>query len=185
MAVQERLYSSADLLALPCDDKRYELVKGQLIEMSPTGGVHGLLTNRVSYLVTILVEKDDLGQVFGAETGFRLAENPDTVRGIDVAFISKANLKPITEDYYPGAPDLAVEIVSPGNTKSEMHAKVKEYFDAGARLVWIMYPKSRVIYAYRSPRDVQILESDETLTGGDVLPGFSVKVADIFAVLDK
>src|SRR5436305_1705802 len=184
MAVSERLYTAEELLALP-DDKRYELMEGQLTEMSPTGEAHNLLSIEFGALVRNFVRPRKLGRVYGAEMGFRLSKTPDTVLATDVAFVSKARLKPVQSGYLDGAPDLAVEIVSPGNTEAEMHDKVKRYFQAGARLVWVAYPRSRVIYVYTSPNEVKILQADDTLTGGDVLPGFSVQVADIFAVLDE
>jgi Uma2 family endonuclease len=185
MAIQSRLYTAEDLQTLPSEGKRYELVEGHLIEMSPTGEIHGLLVARLLIRLGVFVEQGDLGRVYGAETGFRLAKNPDTVVGIDVAFVSKARLKPATEEYFSGAPDLAVEVVSPGNTKTEMHDKVKAYFRAGARLVWMLYPKSRVVYVYISPTDISVLEGDNVLSGGNVLPGFTLKISDLFAVLDS
>jgi Uma2 family endonuclease len=184
MAVQERLYTAAELLALPREGKRYELLKGTLIEMAPTGEIHGVLTAELAFLLTAFVRQYDLGRVYGAETGFKLAENPDTVVGADAAFVSKARLKPLKEDYFDGAPDLAVEVMSPGNTKTEMHEKVKAYFEAGARLVWFVFPKARAVYAYTDATTVTILTENDTLTGGDVLPGFAVKVSEIFSVLD-
>ncbi len=185
MGVQERLYTATELLALPSDGKRYELIEGQLIDMAPTGAPHGLLSAEFAYLLRTFTREHDSGQVYGAETGFRLAENPDTVLGVDAAFISKARLKPDQKGYIEGAPDLAVEIASPGNTKTELHDKVKLYFQAGAQLVWIVYPHSRAIYVYTTPHDIKVLEQNETLTGDNVLPGFAVKVSEIFAVLDN
>ena len=184
MAVQEQLYTAADLLALPHDRMRYALVEGHLLEMSPTGKTHGQLTSEITYLLVAFVRQHNLGQVFGAETGFKLAENPDTVFGIDVAFVSKTRAQ-AGDGYFLGAPDLAVEVVSPGNTTVEMHDKVKQYFNKGSRLVWVVYPKSRTIYVYQSETDVRILGETDTLNGADVLPGFSVKIGDIFAVLNE
>src|SRR5450432_1595783 len=184
MAVQERLYTAKDLLALPHDKMRYALVEGHLVEMSPTGKTHGQLTSEINYLLMAFVRQHNLGRVYGAETGFKLAENPDTVFGIDIAFVSKARAQ-TGDDYFIGAPDLAVEVVSPSNTTVEMHDKVKQYFKKGSRLVWIVYPKSRTIYVYHSETDVQILGEADTLDGADVLPGFSIRIADIFAVLSE
>ena len=182
MVVQEQLYTADNLANMP-DDKRYALIEGWLIEMSPTGEMHGRLTNWLGYLITGFVVQHDLGQVYGAKTGFKLAENPDTVLGVDVAFVSKSRLRPVDEGYFVGAPDLVIEVISPGNTKTEIHEKVVAYFRAGARLVLAVYPKSRVIYVYRSVSDVRILSETDTLDGGDVLPGFSVPIAEIFKVL--
>ena len=185
MAVQDRLYTAEDLLNLPHDAMRYELVEGHLIEMSPSGKVHGLITNIIAYLLTGHVLSHKLGRVYGAETGFKLAENPDTVYGIDVAFVSKGRIEPGKEGYFIGAPDLAVEVYSPGNRKTEMQTKIEDCFQAGSRMIWVVYPKSQTIYVYRAENDVRILHKSETLDGGDVIPGFSLKIADIFAVLDE
>jgi Uma2 family endonuclease len=184
MAVQERLYTAEELLALPRDNKRYELVEGKLIEMSPTGKPHGRLTVRIGGLLDAHAEKYDLGQAYGAETGFQVAENPDTVYGIDVAFVSKARAQK-GEGYFKGAPDLAVEVVSPGNSKEEIHKKIVNYFGTGCRLVWVFYSKSRAVYVYTSPNEIKVLNAEDVLDGGDVLPGFSVKLTDIFSALDK
>src|SRR3954452_16305472 len=102
MAVHERLYTAADLFALPREGKRYELVSGTLIEMAPTGEIHGVLTAELAFRLRAFVRQHDLGRVYGAKTGFKLAENPDTVVGADAAFVSKARLKPLKEDYFDG-----------------------------------------------------------------------------------
>src|SRR5258708_543018 len=104
----EQLLTADDLLALPDDGtKRYELIEGHLITMSPTGKAHGLIVSEINYLFKAFVRQHKLGRVYGAETGFRLSENPDTVFGIDVAFVSNARAQQ-GHDYYAGAPDLAI-----------------------------------------------------------------------------
>jgi Uma2 family endonuclease len=187
MAVEEKLYTAEDLLKLSeaDDSKRYELVEGKLIEMSPTGATHGILANEVAFIITAFVRSANLGYVFSAETGFRLSINPDTVRAPDVAFVAKERMTAKTDGYLDLAPDLAVEVVSPGNTLAEIHEKVIEYFRAGTRLVWALFPKSRAIYVYRAANQITVLGIDDVLEGDDVLPGFKVSVRDIFAVLDK
>ncbi|MEP7287058.1 MAG: Uma2 family endonuclease [Chloroflexota bacterium] len=185
MAVQDRLYTAKDLLDLPHDDNRYELFKGMLIEMSPTGATHGLITAKLTALIAVFVYLHDLGQVYGAETGFILSQQPDTVQAPDVAFTAKGRLPKVTDSYPTVAPDLVVEVASPGNTKIEMQQKVEAYFQAGVRLIWIVYPNSRTVYVYRGALDVAILGGlDGILTGDDVLPDFSAKLSEIFSVLD-
>jgi Uma2 family endonuclease len=184
MVVHERLYTADDLLALPHDQKRYQLVEGQLIEMSPTGETHGRLTAHLLILLGVYVSQHRIGRVYGAETGFKVAENPDTVYGIDLAFVSNARTQK-RDNYFIGAPDLAIEVVSPGNTQTEMHEKVQKLFEAGARLVWIVYPKSRVVYVYSEPDVITVVHEADVVDGGEVVPGFAVKVADVFAVLDE
>src|SRR5260221_3099685 len=184
MAVQERLYTAEDLIKLSNGSKRYELLEGHLIEMSPTGTPHGLVTNWLAYLLTSLVTEHKLGFVFAAESGFRLSNDPDTVLGVDIAFVTIARIQK-DEGFFRGAPDLSVEVMSPSNTGPEIHAKIVYYFQAGAKLVWVRYPQSRVVCVYKTPTDITVLEKDDVLDGGTVLPGFSVKVADIFSILDQ
>lgn len=184
MAVQERLYTAQDLLALPHDTKRYVLVEGRLIEMSPTGKMHGRLTSRLTSLLDTFVSAHHLGQVYGAETGFRVSENPDTVYGIDAAFVSKARAQ-YGDGYFNGAPDLAVEVVSPGNAQVELHQKIRDYFAAGASHVWVVYPRTRVIYQYLSTDQIRVLHEEDVLEVPDLLPGFSLRVGALFSVLDE
>ena len=144
---------------------------------------HGRLACRVALRVAGYVEANDLGEVFIAETGFVLYENPPTVRAPDVAFVSKARL-PAPEDsvrFGHLAPDLAVEIVSPSNTAAEILDKVADYLAAGSRLVWVVEPAGGRVTVYRSRNEIQLLQADDMLDGYDVLPGFSVPVAEIFA----
>ncbi|MEP7290120.1 MAG: Uma2 family endonuclease [Chloroflexota bacterium] len=185
MVVQDRLYTAEDLWALPEDDNRYELFKGTLIELPFHGAIHGLLTAQLIVLIGSFVYPHNLGQLYGAGTGFILSENPDRVLAPDLAFIPKERLGKAIDGFLTIGPDLVVEVDSPSNTKIEMQQKVEAYFEAGVRLLWIVYPKSRTIYVYRGALDVAILgSSDGMLTGGEVLPGFSVKLDAIFSVLD-
>lgn len=183
MTVQERLYTAADLDMLP-DDRRYELNQGRLIVTPPPKREHGLIMLEVARRVGNHVQENDLGGVV-VETGYLLAEAPDTVRAPDIAFTSKARIPPLTDDYDRVPPDLVIEVASPGNTTSDMIEKIEQYFEAGVRQVWVFYPKRQVIYLYTSPDDVKILRGDAVLSGGDVLPGFEVTVSDNFAVLSR
>ncbi len=100
-----------------------------------------------------------------------------------MAFVSKARLQPSDDGYFKGAPDLAIEVVSPGNSKTEIHGKIKAYFQAGTRMVWVLYPKSRAMYVYHSASEEGILGEADTLDGNDVLPGFGTPLTEIFKVL--
>lgn len=182
MATQERLYTAEDLMALPDDDNRYELDEGTLIVMPPPKREHGLVVLEISALIRNHVRASDLGEVV-AEIGYLLRENPDTVRAPDVSFTAKARVVPRTDEYDRVPPDLAVEVASPGNTTEDMIEKIEQFFDAGVRQVWVLYPKRRVVYVYISRDDVKILRGEVVLQGGDILPGFEVKVSDIFMVL--
>ncbi|MCE9556862.1 MAG: Uma2 family endonuclease, partial [Planctomycetes bacterium] len=120
---------------------------------------------------------------FGAETGFLIARDPDTVRALDLAFIARENLPAIepTEAYWPGAPDLAVEVVSPDESSREVLEKTQMWLDSCTKCVWIADPKPQSVTVYRSMTDITVYGMKDELDGGDVLPGFRCKVADIFA----
>src|SRR5260370_15576065 len=156
MIAQEKLYTVADLDALPDDDRRYELDRGRLIVMQPPKPEHGALVMEIGGFIRDHVRPNHLGRVT-AESGYRLSENPDTVRAPDVSFTSNARLTPLSGAYPQVAPDLAVEVASPGNTVDDMNQKIEQYFAAGVRQVWVLYAKTRTIYVYTSARTVTIL----------------------------
>jgi len=181
MVTAERLMTAEELLERS-DKGRYELVKGVLVEMAPPGYEHGQVTNQLSYRLTYHVVQNHLGVVLAAETGFRLARDPDTVRAPDIAFISKAR-QPATapSGYADFAPDLVAEVVSPHDDPDEIQSKVTDWLEAGVRLVLVVYPRSRQIATYRSLREVTILTESDRLTAPDILPGFTCPVSEIFA----
>ncbi|HKR00805.1 MAG TPA: Uma2 family endonuclease [Pyrinomonadaceae bacterium] len=183
MNVSTRTMTADELFMMPHDGFRYELVKGELVKMSPTGGKHGILTSRIGIALGRYVEENALGETFGAETGFILATNPDTVRAPDAAFVSRERIPPgdITEKFWPGAPDLAVEVISPGDTLYEVDEKIEEYLEAGVRLVWIVNPKKRTVTIYQPGEQPQTLTEEETLDRRDVVPGFQYSLARLFA----
>jgi Uma2 family endonuclease len=178
----EKLMTADELLRLPADE-RYELVKGVLVPMSPPPGPeHGALTNRLGYFITHHVFQNKLGEVFAAETGFRIARDPDTVRAADVAYVAKERLPgKLPKAYLDLAPDLVAEVVSPGNDPDEMQSKVRDWLEAGTRLVLVVYPGPRQVIVYRSLRQVVVLTEEDTLVAEEVLPGFSCPVSAIFA----
>ncbi len=181
MVTAEKWMTAEDLLRLSSKG-RYELVKGALIEMTPPGYEHGKYVNRLNYFITHHVIQNDLGEVVAAETGFRLSRDPDTVRAPDIAFVSKARQPAIPPTGYADfAPDLVAEVVSPNDDPDEIQSKVRDWLEAGVRVVLVLYPRSRQIAVYRSLREVIILTEADTLTAPDVLPGFTCPVADIFA----
>jgi Uma2 family endonuclease len=173
-----------ELLRMPYDGFRYELVKGELLRMSPTGDEHGRVTMALAGPLHQHIKANGLGTVYAAETGFKLESDPDTVRAPDIAFVSKKRIEETgsIRGYRVGAPDLAVEVMSPGDSKREVGEKTTEYFGGGARLVWVVNPKSRTVSVYRSPSDFMLLTENDTLDGGDVVPGFRIAVAEVFAV---
>jgi Uma2 family endonuclease len=136
------------------------------------------LHNRLGHFI----EKHDLGLVFGAETGFLIARDPDTVRAPDFAFIAKPNLpkdKP-AEAFWPGAPDLAVEVLSPGDTTGEVDEKISAWLAAGSAAVWVIDPQLQTVAIYRSRTDIRIRTVGESLEGTPLVPGFSCPVAELF-----
>jgi Uma2 family endonuclease len=176
--------TAEELLRLPLGmGERYELVSGELRIMSPAGSRHGRIALRLGSLLEQFVRQGRLGATFGAETGFILARNPDTVRAPDAAFVAAARVPAsgLPDGYFPGAPDLGVEVISPSEAAAEINRKVGEYFAAGARLVWIVYPDTRQVVVFRSARASVALGADDTLDGGELLPGFACRVAEIFA----
>lgn len=183
MATQEKLYTADDLLALPDDNKRYELVKGELVEVSPSGDVATELAMWIGHLLLTHVIPRNLGAVTGADGGFLFKKDPDTVRAPDVGFIASAKLTPQTGKYYTSPPDLAVEVVSPNDRQGEINDKVAFYFKHGVRLAWVVYPELRVISVRRPGTTPITLSEADTLDGGEVLPDFAVKVSEIFAQL--
>jgi Uma2 family endonuclease len=160
-----------------------ELIAGEFISMSPAGGAHGRLASRINRIVGDFVEQHALGETFGAETGFIVAHNPDTVRAPDFAFIAKERLSLIGDfdEFIPIAPDLAVEVVSPYDRWTKIEEKVQDYLRAGTRLVWVLNPKTKTIHVYHGFASVVVLMSKGQLEGGEVLPGFSVAVGHLFA----
>lgn len=150
--------------------------------MSPAGGEHGIIIGRLTVALGHYVEENDLGEVFGAETGFKLASNPDTVLGPDIAFVSNEKIPQsgIPVSFWSGAPDLAVEVVSPGNTRREIEEKVEEYLSAGVSLVWIINPKRRTVTVHQANAEPATLAESDMLDGADVVPGFQYSVARLF-----
>lgn len=180
-----RVWTAADLREMPDDlGHRYELVEGRLVRMSPTGGSHGRRSSDLNGALWSYVTRQGLGVVLGAETGFNLTrpgERRETVLAPDVAFV-RAEHAPLTEtdDFPHVAPDLAVEVASPGDSRRRMGEKARRWLDRGARLVWIVWPRRREIDVWQ-PGDTQphILTVADTLDGGAVVPGFSIPVAQV------
>ncbi|MEX1224518.1 MAG: Uma2 family endonuclease [Pirellulales bacterium] len=176
-------FTAEQLLALPSGEQRYELIAGELLVMSPGNWDHGMIIGIAHSILGSYVRQHKLGFVFGAETGFMLARDPDTVRAPDVAFIARDNLPKTRpkEAYWPGAPDLAVEVLSPSDTTGYVNQKIEQWLDAGCQEVWSVDPKLRTVTIYRSTTDIQIFTHDDLLDSSRVLPEFSCPVAEIFA----
>lgn len=182
METVERLLTLEEFERLPEEDGyRSELSGGRLVREPPPGAIHGWVARNVLRPLDRYVEEHSLGLVI-FDTGFLLTDDPPTVRGPDLAFLAVEHL-PSTgapQGFWTIPPDLAVEVVSPSSTATEIQEKVLEYLRAGTRLVWIVDPKTRSVTAYRSRQDVQLLTEDDVLDGTDVVPGFRLAVSEIF-----
>ena len=178
------LATADELLRMPDDGfHKYELVEGRLITMTPAGSLHGRLVVRLTTALDNFVEEHDLGAVFAADTGFHIAHAPDTVRAPDISFVVKARLdEGIPAGYWPGPPDLAVEVVSPSDSMAEVQSKAQEYLRKGVRLVWVVLPKKRAVAVYRPDTPSETLSERDVLDGGEVVPGFRYSLARLFAV---
>ena len=182
---RERLLTTEDLEGLPGQPGlRYELDEGKLVEMPGAGALHNLIVGLVYRLLFAFVSQKRLGLVFCDGAAFVLRRDPDTVRIPDVSVVRRERVPAagIPEGFWPGAPDLAVEIVSPHDRAEEVHERVRDYLGAGVRLVWVLWPKSRTVTVYWPDGTARELGPDEKLTGGDVLPGFEMTVSDLFVV---
>jgi len=175
--------TAEQLLRMPDDGFRYELIKGELKKMSPAGNKHGYVIMNVSTPLDTYVKRNSLGRVYTAETGFLISSNPDTVRAPDVAFVSQAKLDELgdMDGFLPCAPDLVVEVVSPSDSYAEVEDKVSDWLAAGSRMVVVVYPRKRSAKVYRSAADITVLMENDILDGGDVVPGWSMALKDIFA----
>lgn len=170
-----------DLLAMGSEGERFELDDGELIEMPLAGPSQGHAVSEVAYLLTHSVKQTRSGEIWTGDVGFKFQD--DRVRAPDVAFVSREQLlrTPTPKrGFYPGAPDLAVEVLSPEDRPSEVLRKVSRFLEAGTRLVWVLHTERRTVTVYRANGEVVVLGVEDTLSGEDVLPGFSCRVADLF-----
>ena len=180
MASTTHLMTADELIRLPDDGYRHELIKGELLTMSPTGAEHGMITVNLTFLLAQYIRKHKLGVLFGAETGFKLESSPDTVLAPDVAFIRRERLTTISRGYHPGAPDLVVEVLSPGDRASKVDDKTARWLSLGASVVWLVNAKTRTVQVRFANGQGKLLTENDDLSGDEIVPGFSVRVAEIF-----
>jgi len=168
---------------MPDDGMRHELVRGELRMMPPPGFEHGRVAATVGVLLGMHVRQTGVGVTLAAETGFLLASDPDTVRAPDAAFVSKERAEKVgrTAKYWPGAPDLAVEVVSPSDSYHEVQDKALEWLEAGSTAVLVLDPPKRTATVYREQGDAHVHGPEDTLDLSNAVPGFSVTVAELFA----
>jgi Uma2 family endonuclease len=167
------------------EGKRFVLIEGVIVEMSPTGWKHGKVTMELGRLIANYVVEHQLGEVTAAETGFSLSGDGLNVLAPDIGFIAKARVPDdLPKGYVPLSPDFAVEVVSPGNSAGEIRMKIETYLRFGTKLVWIVYPEKTRVDVYRPTTDkaaiVEFVDLSGSLDGGEILPGFMLAVKDIF-----
>lgn len=181
MATEAKLMTAEELLNMPDDGMEHELVRGELTTMPPPGLQHEEIAAHLVLTFGPFVKAHGLGRVFGGP-GFIIERNPDTVRAPDFAFIAAGRLPSgeATAGYPQLAPDFLVEVVSPGDTAAEVQDKILQWLEAGVRMAVALYPKRHSIAVYRSATDIRLLGADDVFDGGDVLPGFSCPVRDLF-----
>ena len=181
MTTIEKFVSAEELFQMP-DLGRCELVRGELIRMTPAGFKHGLIVINLSSLLDNFVKSHNLGKITGAETGFHIQRAPDTVRAPDVAFIRMDRLpEEPPQGYFDGPPDLAVEVLSPNDRASQVQKKIRDWLDAGCRAVWVVDPETKSVTVYKSDRNIVVFKAADTLADAQLLPGFSAAVSEIFA----
>jgi len=178
---QERLVTAEEFFRMCNAEGKRELVRGRVNKMSPAGEAHGEVAMDVGGALWQHVRKAQTGRVFAAETGFILSHDPDTIRAPDAAFVMEERI-PVerSRGFFDGAPDIAVEIISPSETPSEVEAKIREYLAAGTRLLWVVYPDIRTVRVYRPDGTTEVIDENGTLSGEDVLPDFELPLSDVF-----
>lgn len=174
--------TAEELLAISGNGRRCELIRGEVQEMSPAGSEHGVVAMQIGWRLGAFVDANDLGLVMAAETGFVLARNPDTVRAPDVAFVKKDRIPTdrLPRAYWPGAPDLAVEVVSLEDSAREVDVKAGQWLSGGALEVWVVHPSLKTVTLYGRSEACQVLGMDDILKGGDLFAGFECPVRDLF-----
>jgi Uma2 family endonuclease len=182
--VQETAVTGEQLLEMG-DIGPIELVNGEIIKQMPTGHIHGYIEFLIANLLFNFVKQHKLGRVLGGETGIYTRRNPDTVRGMDVAYISNERMSQAQETgFLDVAPELIVEIMSPTDRWIDIQEKLAEYFSIGVQLVWLVDPQLEQIHVYRSFDESRRLTAENELTAPEILPGFSVQISEIFDTAD-
>ncbi|MCC6123699.1 MAG: Uma2 family endonuclease [Pirellulales bacterium] len=180
MAIIEKTMTADEYFALG-DIGPSALVQGELIAMSPAGYDHGWIACNIAGALRDFVKAKKLGRVTTAEAGFFISRNPDTVRAPDVAFVRAERIPPGGQKkFFGGPPDLAVEVLSPDDRAGEVNAKIDDWLRAGCVQVWVVDPDGKTITVHRSRREIAVFTLEDTLAAEDILPGFSLPVAEIF-----
>jgi len=178
--------TAADLADLPTGmGERYELIEGKLITLSPAKPIPGFVAQRIASILDAYNDKTEFGTQFTAETGFRTRKDDRTVRAPDVSLFSykrlpMETLNDLGHDFLTVAPELVVEVVSDNDRANEIAQKTREWLDFGVQLVLNVYPDTQQVYRH-TPEGIRVLEIDDTLDGGEALPGFQVAIKTFFS----
>jgi len=173
--------TTAEQLHRATEIGRCELIRGELRMMSPAGSEHGRIVGTLTCLLGNHIRAHQLGTFYGAETGFILQRDPDTVRAPDFAFLRSTRPDGPKRGYYPGPPDLAVEVLSPDDRPGYVREKVAEWLEAGTLAVWVVDPRQLTVTTHEREAPAVVLGGSEILPGGAVLPEFEAAVRDLFA----
>lgn len=181
----KRAWTAEEFMALSREGHRYEIVDGKPIDMGSAGALHGYVCSLLLAALTPYVLSNKLGIVLDSSTAFKMKSG--NWRSPDISFFAKERLQGMAElptGFLEGAPDLAVEVLSPRNTVEEIHDKLVEYFENGSRLVWLVHPSEHYVLVYRSSQEPdRLLKSVDFLEGEEVIPGFALPVAHLFQKL--
>jgi len=185
-AIASKIWTDEEFMSLPDDGHHYEIINGELIDMGNSGALHGYVCSTLMILLGGYVRQQKLGAMLDSSTAFKMKNG--NKRSPDIAFFAKERLQGIAvlpSGYLEGAPDLAVEVLSPGNTVEEIDDKLTEYFENGSRLVWVINPTQHYVLVYRSAQEPdRLLKEKDSLDGEEVIPGFTLAIADLFQKLD-
>ena len=182
ISTEPQRWTDEAFMALADGGDRYELVNGELVNMGNSGMEHGEIGAFLAGLLAIYVRQHKLGTVCDSSTAFTLKSG--NKRAPDISFVAKERLQGLTRPprgFFEGSPDLAVEILSPGNTVEEIHTKIVEYFENDTQLVWVIHPAEKYVLVYHAPQPDGFLRSSDELSGEAIVPGFSVPVSELFA----
>ncbi|CAN5710650.1 Uma2 family endonuclease [soil metagenome] len=181
MVIAQKPVTAEELFSMPDYGLRSELVQEEVRWMTPAGNVYERLAINSASPLFQYVRENDLGTVFAAETGFKIATDPDTVRAHDVAFVRRERVEVVgdVEGYWPGPPDLAVEVIFPNDLYTEVEEKVADWLEAGTGMVVVVNPRNKTVAVRRSASEITILREGEALDGADVVAGWSLSIRDI------
>ena len=181
MTQQKTLMTADEFYDFCCrNDGWYELVEGEVIELSPVNDEHSGISVNIGTAFNNYSRRQGFGQA-GVEAGYILLSGPDTVRGPDVSFrLVPRSARRQSVGFLQGAPDIAVEVFSPSNTVAQMEREVAEYLAAGSQRVWVAYPASRSVSVHRADGTTITYTGDDVITDEELLPGFSLPLSDIF-----